>query len=297
MDCVMSLTSVLKSSRPAFLLLTPICVWLGAVLAMPFEKAFGFHLGLVFLGALFAHVSVNLLNEYVDYASGLDLTTTRTPFSGGSGALPDDPSAARGVLVFGVGSLLLTISIGVYLLSIVGLKLLPLGLVGVLLVIAYTPFINRSPLLCLIAPGLGFGSAMVMGTQLVISGEYSATAFWVSLVPFFLMNNLLLLNQFPDVDADRKVGRRTFPIAYGIQVSCWVYVVFTFLAYAIIVILLMLGLLPIAAIIALLPAMLSAYALFGAWQYGKNIGGQTRFLAANVASSLSVPLLLAFSLM
>jgi len=43
---------------------------------------------LALLGAFLAHVSVNTLNEYYDFKSGLDLETIRTPFSGGSGALP-----------------------------------------------------------------------------------------------------------------------------------------------------------------------------------------------------------------
>jgi len=293
----MSLTSVLKSSRPAFLLLTPVCVWLGAALAMPVEKTPSVNLVLVFLGALLAHISVNLFNEYVDYRSGLDLATDKTPFSGGSGALPHDPSAARYVFAGGVASLLATIAIGLYLLSVVGIKLLPLGVVGALLVVTYTPFINRYPLLCLIAPGLGFGGLMVVGTQLVLTGDYSASVFWIALIPLFLINNLLLLNQFPDIDADRQVGRRTFPIVYGARVSCWVYAGFAFLAYGMIVVLLVTGFLPIAASIALLPAGLSVYALYGAWQYGKAIGERTRFLAANVAASLLTPSLLAISLM
>ncbi len=293
----MSLTSVLKSSRPTFLLLTPVCVWLGAARAMPFEKASSFHLVLVFLGALLAHIGVNLLNEYADYRSGLDLVTTKTPFSGGSGALPHDPSAARYVFAGGVTSLSATIVIGLYLLCLVGIKLLPLGVVGVLLVVAYTPVINCYPLMCLIAPGLGFGGLMVMGTQLVLTGEYSASSVWIAWIPFFLINNLLLLNQFPDIDADRQVGRRTLPVVYGTQASCWVYAVFAFLAYGMIGVMLAIGFLPITAIIALLPAGLSVYALYGAWKYGKAIGEQTRFLAANVASSLLTPLLLAMSLM
>lgn len=31
--------------------------------------------------------------------------------------------------------------------------------------------------------------------------------------PPFLVNNLLLINQFPDVDADRSIGRDNFPVA------------------------------------------------------------------------------------
>ena len=38
---------------------------------------------LAFIGLLLAHISVNTLNDYFDYRSGIDLETRRTPFSGG----------------------------------------------------------------------------------------------------------------------------------------------------------------------------------------------------------------------
>ncbi|GAI31321.1 unnamed protein product, partial [marine sediment metagenome] len=41
-----------------------------------------------FIGLLLAHISVNVLNDYFDYRSGIDLEAKRTPFSGGSGILP-----------------------------------------------------------------------------------------------------------------------------------------------------------------------------------------------------------------
>ena len=37
-----------------------------------------------------------------------------------------------------------------------------------------------------------------------------------------LVNNLLLLNQFPDVDADRAVGRNTLPMRLG-RSRCWLW--------------------------------------------------------------------------
>ena len=42
-------------------------------------------------------------------------------------------------------------------------------------------------------------------------------ALGASLVPFFLVNNLLLLNQFPDVAADRQAGRRHLLVQHGPQ--------------------------------------------------------------------------------
>ena len=86
--------SLWQTTRPPFLLLTPICVLLGMSLHLEVANWFTQTIPLLILiGALAAHVSVNALNEYFDFRSGLDLKTTRTPFSGGSGALPNNPSA------------------------------------------------------------------------------------------------------------------------------------------------------------------------------------------------------------
>ena len=48
--------------------------------------------------------------------------------------------------------------------------LLPIGLLGLVLVVSYTPWITRHPLLCLVAPGLGFGPVMVLGTLVALTG-------------------------------------------------------------------------------------------------------------------------------
>ncbi|MDH5182207.1 MAG: prenyltransferase, partial [Gammaproteobacteria bacterium] len=91
-----SFVALLGATRPPFLILTPACVFLGyatATLAAPQIDMMLFLL--VLAGALCAHISVNAFNEYFDFKSGLDLHTTRTPFSGGSGSLPANPQMAR----------------------------------------------------------------------------------------------------------------------------------------------------------------------------------------------------------
>ena len=89
--------------------------------------------------------------------------------------------------------------------------------------------------MCLISPGLGFGPFMVMGTEYAVSGQYTWTGFLVSLVPFFLVNNLLLLNQFPDMEPDATTGRNHFLIAFGRKSSAIVYTIFLIAAYAILI--------------------------------------------------------------
>lgn len=294
---MMQLKVLFQTFRPSFLVLTPVCVFLGLATAMASGAPINFFMFfLVLIGAMFAHISVNMLNEYHDFKSGLDLKTEKTAFSGGSGALPAHPDMAGGVLTVGLLFLLLTILIGVYLVMLRGMQIMPIGLLGVVLIVAYTQWLNRLPLLCLLAPGLGLGVLMVVGTQVILTGEHSRLAWLVSLVPFLLVNNLLLLNQYPDIQADASAGRNTFPIAFGLKNSNGVFAVFSMAAYSLILFLIVQGHLPTLGIIVMLPLALSLFALIGAIKYEAKIGDFPRYMAANVAAALLTPLLLGISL-
>ncbi|WP_372971371.1 prenyltransferase [Marinobacter sp.] len=208
--------AVVRASRPNFLLLAPLCAGLGVALAwQQGQPPALLDTILVLTGAVLAHAAVNLLNEYEDFASGLDLITRRTPFSGGSGALPESPSAATRVLIAAFGALALVIAIGVYFLALRGVPMLVLGAAGVALVLTYTRWITRSPLICLLAPGLGFGPVMILGSLEALGARLDSAALTVSLISLLLVSELLLINQIPDADADRKVGRRHLVITLG----------------------------------------------------------------------------------
>lgn len=208
--------AVVRASRPNFLLLAPLCAGLGVAVAwQQGDPPALMDTLLVLVGAVLAHAAVNLLNEYEDFASGLDFMTRRTPFSGGSGALPEMPSAAKRVLIAALGTLVLVIGIGLYFLWLRGLPMLVLGAAGVVLILTYTRWITRLPLICLLAPGLGFGPVMVLGTLIALDARIDPTALTVSLISLLLVSELLLINQIPDADADCKVGRRHLVITLG----------------------------------------------------------------------------------
>ncbi len=294
----MNIKTIIQSSRLPFLILTPICVLLGASVVMHKGQSVDlFLLALIIIGALSAHVSVNTFNEYLDFKSGLDLQTKRTNFSGGSGALPQHPEGLKSVWLTAIVSLLITLTIGIYFVSVRGAEIIPIGLLGVFLIITYTSWINQHPWLCLIAPGLGFGLLMVIGTQFVLVGEYYSLSLLVAVIPFLLINNLLLLNQYPDIKADMNAGRRHFPIAYGINASNNIYGISIVLAMSTLVAGVSIGYLPKLSLIALLPMFMAFFSLYGAIKHGKNLGSFPQFLAANVAVSLLTPLLLALSIL
>ena len=283
--------------RPNFLILAPACVLLGIATAFWSGASLNpVYIILILAGALMAHTSVNALNEYFDFKSGLDLITVKTPFSGGTKSLPENPEKAHLALITGLVSLALVAFIGIYFLMERGLWLLPIGIIGIILVYAYTPFITRHPFLCLISPGLGFGPLMVMGTDFMLTGHYSWTAAWASLVPFFLVNDLLLLNQFPDVEADRQFNRDHYPIRLGRRKSAAIYNAFLVLTYVSIIVGYLLKLLPVGALLGLITLILAVPVMRGVVRHADDIPGLIPFMVKNVIINISTPVFVAIGL-
>jgi len=289
---------LLGPMRLPFLILAPACVLLGLATAVwasgPVSILYSL---LALVGAIAAHISVNALNEYFDYRSGLDSKTERTPFSGGSGTLQERPAMARGALSTGLVALAVSGLIGVYFLRVRGLGLLPLALLGVLVILTYTPWLARTPVVCLIAPGLGFGPLMVLGTHWVLTGQYSLVALAASLVPFFLVSDLLLLNQFPDVEADRSVGRRNLPIVLGKRTSSIIYVAFLLLAYLSIGLGVYLEYLPTASLVGLGTLVVAVPTAIGAYRHAEDTKSLVPSMGLNVVITVVTPVLVAIGLL
>ncbi len=290
-------SDLLRIVRAPFLLLTPLSVAVGAAAAwLEFGTLAPGRLAVILLGAVAAHASVNALNEYQDFRSGLDLHTRRTPFSGGSGALPEKPALAPLALALAWLLGAVTVLCGLYLLRVSGPALLPLGLLGLALVAFYTRHINRLPWLCLIAPGLGFGPVMVLGTSYALTGHFTDTALFAALPVFFLVNGLLLLNQFPDVEADAAAGRRHLPIVLGRRRAARVFGLLLVLAYGSAAAGVALGALPPTALLVLATAPLALSVWRGARRRADEPPALVPVLGRNVALTLATPLLLTLGL-
>ncbi|MEO0951519.1 MAG: prenyltransferase, partial [Pseudomonadota bacterium] len=289
--------AMLRSLRPTFLLLTLACVALAAGIAHHDGATITLTpLLTVLAGSLAAHASVNAFNEYHDFRSGLDSRTDRTPFSGGSGALIDEPDAEGAV--FAIAAVMLTIAIGfgVYFAGTYGLALLPIAVAGLVLMLTYTQWLTGRPLVGLFAPGLGFGVLMVLSACYVFSGRFSLTAFVAVLIPFLLVSNLQLMNQLPDYDADRSVGRETFVIAYGAGASTITYGVLLTLAITTLIFAVIVSVLPVLALVALVPMTAGIVAWRGLVRHGDDIGSLLPYMVANVIAAIGTPLVLGIEL-
>ena len=272
-------------TRPQFLLLSVVLAFLGNAVA--WNDGY-FHLGhalLAFLGLLLCHIGVNVLNDYFDYKSGIDLKTRRTPFSGGSGILPAAQMKPRQVFWLGMGAFLLAVPIGVYFVIVVGWALLPLLLVAALCTLLYTPLLTRMgwPEW---APGAGMGALPVLGTYFIQTAAYTFPAVIAAIPSGILVHNLLLLNEFPDIPADREAGRRTLPITIGKNGAWLIYSALTIVVYLWIVGWVIAGEMPVFSLIALLTLPFAIKAIRG----GRNYDDMSQLVPA-MANNIMVVLL------
>jgi 1,4-dihydroxy-2-naphthoate octaprenyltransferase len=235
-------------------------------------------------------VSVNVINDWFDFKSGIDQKTQRTPFSGGSGILPARMLSTRQVFWLGVGAFAVIVPIGIYFVIITSWSLLPLLVIAALCIFAYTPFVlkTRSPEW---AAGLGLGTLPILGMYFVQANQYTVPAIIASIPSGFLVYNLLLLNEFPDVEADRSAGRRTLPITEGRDRASLVYAATTLAVYAWVAGAVAFGQMPAFSLIALLTFPLAIKAIQGS-RKSEDLSKLVPAMGSNVMVVLLTQLLL-----
>ncbi|MCU0240957.1 MAG: prenyltransferase [Vicinamibacteria bacterium] len=292
----MALAIWFQETRPHFLVLSLILALLGGAVAATFGAFTWSATLLAGLGVLLLHASVNTLNDYEDFKSGLDLRTQRTQFSGGSGILPAGLMTPAQVRALGLGAFLLTVPIGAYFFYQRGLGILPLLAFGAVAVLFYTTHLQRVGFgLAEITAGLGLGTLPVLGIAYVNNGLYDPRSIFAAVPSGLLVLNLLLMNEFPDRDADATVGRRTLPIHIGWRGAAIVYTLACVLTYAWIVTGVALGIWKAWALLALLTipaAVVACSGLFGTQDPARILRSQS----ANVMMVLLTQALLAIGL-
>jgi 1,4-dihydroxy-2-naphthoate octaprenyltransferase len=262
----MPIKNYFLETRPQFLILSLVLAILGTGMALAdgyFNPGWAV---LLFVGLLLLHVSVNTLNDYFDYKSGIDLVTTPTPFSGGSGVLPSGTLTPKAVLVLGLSALVLAVPIGMYFVSVRGTVLLPLFIAGAILVLLYTTLFTKIGWgMSEFAAGLGLGTLPVFGIYYIMTGAADTGAIYASVPSGFLVANLLLLNEFPDAEADKKGNRKTLPITIGKRGAAVFYTALTIFTYLWIVAGVVLKLMPAWTLLGCLTIPLALKAIAGAF--------------------------------
>ena len=267
----MTFKGIVTVVRIPFLILALILGILGAAVAWYESVRYGtsfniWYAVLATFGLFVAHAAVNIFNDYFDARSGLDYKTKRTPFSGGSGAVPTGLLTIRQSLMLGIACFIILVPIAIFFILTSGWMLLPLLIAAVLLIVLYTPLILKMGYPEW-SPGLGLGILPVMGAYFVQTGEYSLTAFIASMPSCFLVHNLLLLNEFPDVEADITVNRQTLPIVIGKKRAAGFFSLVTLLAYIWVVWAVIFDYMPVFTLLCLITLPIVIQVIKGSFRY------------------------------
>ena len=135
--------NLLLATRPAFLTITLLGCLIGIALPSATKETFGINF-LALCVALFTHAAANLLNDYFDHLNGSDQSNEGriTPFTGGSRFIQNQIFKPRQILLLGITLILLSAGLGLYLCSQTTWHLIPLGMIGIFIALAYsaTPF-------------------------------------------------------------------------------------------------------------------------------------------------------------
>ena len=171
---------------------------------------------LTLVGAVCLHASVNVLNDYFDFRSGIDLKTTPTPFSGGSTILPRGLMSSSGVLY--LGSLLLAAGLGIGAYFVYEFSFSPV----LIAILAFTTFsiVTYSPLTSKLGigemvTGLNFGPLLLLGTYYIQTHQLSVVPFIIGLPLGIMTAGILYVNEFPDTAADQDAGRNHLVARWG----------------------------------------------------------------------------------
>ena len=244
----MLISAWLKIIRIKFLLASVIGITNGILYSYFTYNSFNLFDGfLTYIGVIFLHASVDILNDYWDYMRGIDTITKRTPFSGGTGVLPDNKLNPRSVYKAGILCLLIGLFIGIYFVLESGVLIAFILTIAVISIYFYsTTVVNIGLGETLVAVK---GAMIVIGSSYVQSGIIDNSVVFLGIIIGLLSSIVLFIASIPDYTADKSKGRRTLIIIFGKDRGIRIYPLLIGSIYSLLGIGIILGYLPYYSII------------------------------------------------
>lgn len=254
-----------------------------------------FHAGLLLItlvASVAIHAAANLSNDYYDHAHGVDTTDSIGP----SGVIQQGLLAPRTVLAGALVLFAVAGTLGIWLIAARGWPIVLIGVLSVLAGYAYTGgplplgYVGLGDLVVFVFMGL----VITCGAYYVQAGTVSATAVWAALPLAALVTAVLVVNNLRDVDEDRAKGKRTLATFLGRRGTRGEYMVLIVASYAVVLVGIVVGVLPVAAALVLMTLPEAARL----WQIVRGEADTlvlTRALRGTAALHMKVGLLLALS--
>ncbi len=206
------------------------------------------------------HVGLNMADDYYDYKHSVDTLKPgeKNPYTGGSGTLSSGLVTSKGMFRAFVLCFLVTASVGFYLTLERGLLVLVFGLIGVFCSLFYT-----APPISLSHRGLGelallinFGTTIGLGSYFVQAQRLSVEAFVATLPMGIMLFSMIVINEIPDLEEDKKAGKLTLVARYGRKNGVKLYILSWVFTYSIIIGAVVAQIMPALTLISLFPVPL-----------------------------------------
>ncbi len=216
------------ATRPPFLIaaVTPVLVgtaWAGVA----FHRFDGWTFGLALAVMLLAHAAANVYNDVGDDITGADPGNHDRiyPYTGGSRFIQSGLLSRAQMIRLALGLATAALLLGALLAVLRGPGVIELGCAGLGLGLLYSlPGVQLS------ARGLGemtvaiaFGALPVLGSVWLQTGFVDLGAVFLCLPVSAWAAAILVINEVPDIDADRRAHKRTLVVRWGVRGARWIY--------------------------------------------------------------------------
>lgn len=200
------------------------------------------------IGSAAVHIGTNLLNEYADYMSGNDPANEfrDLPFNGGSGVLEEGGLKPGQVYRAAMICYAVGLFLGILLAYYRGILVLYLTIAGIVSGYSY----DLPPLKLVyrgvgeVLVGINFGFLIIMGCYYVQTQRLDSKVLWGALPIAILISAVLYINEFPDYEADKAVGKNHLVVRLGTKRAVVLYYILMVGAYASLFVPIVLGILP-----------------------------------------------------
>lgn len=212
----------------------------GSAVSWAVDHTFSASLFLLVIVALVTnHIALNLTDDYFDFKHSVDSLKPgeKNPFTGGSGTLSSNLIRPEAMFKMLTSCYAVTVIIGLYLTMTRGLPVLLLGLLGVFCSVFYT-----APPVKFSHHGLGelallvsFGPVIGLGAYFVQSQTLTLEAFLATLPMGIMLFSMIVLNEIPDFEEDKRAGKLTLVARCGREFGLRVYILSWICTYSVII--------------------------------------------------------------
>ena len=222
------------ASRPKTLLAAVVPVLVGSAIAV-FDNVFNpFAAFIALICSILIQIGTNFVNDLYDFLAGSDTKERLGPVRVLANDIISVKEMKRGIAFVFISAFLL----GLYLVYLGGWLILLIGVISIISGFAYTagPYPLAYNGLGDIFVFLFFGFVGTIGTYYIQANQISAMVFWSSIPVGALITNILVVNNYRDLEEDKSNGKNTLAVKFGPRFARYQYVAFTIVSYLILLV-------------------------------------------------------------